>query len=358
MKLSLGLEVYRGARLELPVTTVLLAEELGFHSVWTAEAYGADALSPLAYLAALTNRIGLGTGVVQIAARTPAATAMHAATIDALARQRSQDYDSPSRVIIGLGVSGPQIVEGWYGAPWGVPHQRLREYVAVMRAVLAREPLVNDGSEYPLPYAGPGSVGAGKALRSILHPGPGIGIWLAAGGPINTALAAEVADGLLPMGWGANGHDVFAAALDNGFHRRPAHVSTAADFEIFGGCQVHLTNDVAATLATLRPLTAMYIGGMGSATHNYHRAAMSRRGFPEEAARIHELWLAGRRDEAIAAVPDEYLDDGGLYGTPQRIRQRWQSWATRGLTGLTIRADQDEALHLVADLAGTRDTNG
>ena len=356
MKLALGLDLYRGARLTVPVDTVRLAEGLGFHSVWTAEAYGSDALSPLAYLAALTDRIGLGTGVVQIAARTPAATAMHAMTIDALARQRTGDYEAPSRVMIGLGVSGPQIVEGWYGMPWGVPHQRLREYVAIMRSVFAREPLVNHGTEYPLPYRGPGSTGTGKALRSILHPSPGIGIWIAAGGPINTALAGEVADGLLPMGWGANGDEVFGTSLREGFARR-SDPATAADFDVFGGCQVMITDDVAAALDAQRPLTAMYVGGMGSASHNYHRAAMARRGFPAEAARIQELWLAGRREEAIATVPDEYLDDGGLYGTADRIRQRWQSWITRGLSGLTIRADQHEALELVADLAGTRDTN-
>jgi F420-dependent oxidoreductase-like protein len=356
MKLALGLDLYRNARLEVPVETVRLAERLGFHSVWTAEAYGSDALSPLAYLAAVTDRIGLGTAVVQIAARTPAATAMHAMTIDALARQSTGDDESPSRVMIGIGVSGPQIVEGWYGAPWGVPHQRLREYVAIMRKVFAREPLTNDGPEYPLPYLGAGSTGTGKALRPILHPGPGIGIWIAAGGPINTALTAEVADGFLPMGWGANGADAYGPALERGFASRNAPTSRQ-EFEVFTGCQVKITDDVAGVIAAQRPLTAMYVGGMGSATHNYHRAAMARRGFPEQAARIQELWLAGRKDEAVAAVPDEYLDEGGLYGSPERIRQRWTSWANRGVTGLTIRADQDEALELVADLAGTRDTN-
>ena len=170
MKLALGLDLYRGATLEVPVEQVQRAEALGYHSVWTAEAYGSDALSPLAYLAAVTTRIKLGTGVVQIAARTPAATAMHALTIDALA--------GGNRVIIGLGVSGPQIVEGWYGQPWGSPNQRLREYVAIMRKVFAREPLTNDGLEFPLPYNGPGAVGQGKPLRSILHPAGEVEIWL------------------------------------------------------------------------------------------------------------------------------------------------------------------------------------
>lgn len=354
MLLALGLDLYRGSRLQVPVDQVLRAERLGFHSVWTAEAYGSDALSPLAYLAALTTRIGLGTGVVQIAARTPAATAMHAMTIDALAR-RDGDPEAPSRVLIGLGVSGPQIVEGWYGAPWGVPHQRLREYVAVMRRVFAREPLVNDGPEFPLPYRGAGAVGQGKPLRSILHPGPGIGIWIAAGGPVNTALAGEVADGFLPMGWGPDGEAIFGPDLQRGFERRNP-VGRPAGFGVFGGCQVQLTDDVGGLLAAQKPLTAMYVGGMGSATHNYHRTAMARRGYPDAAARIHELWLAGHRDEAIAAVPDDYLDDGGLYGSPDRIRDRWDGWTRRGLTGLIVRTDQQEALELVAGLAGTQDT--
>ncbi len=310
MKLALGLDLYRGATLEVPVELVRHAEALGFHSVWTAEAYGADALSPLAYLAALTTRIKLGTGVVQVAARTPAATAMHALTIDALA--------GGDRVIIGLGVSGPQIVEGWYGQPWGSPNRRLREYVAVMRTVFAREPLTNEGPDFPLPFTGPGATGQGKPLRSILHPAGRVEVWLAAGGPKNTELCAEVADGMLPMGWGADGPDVYGPALEQGFAARGGRPTS---FEIFANASVTVTDDVQACLDAMKPLTAMYVGGMGSATHNFHREAMARRGFPEAAARIHELWLAGRREEAVAAVPDEYLDDGGLYGSEQRIRR-------------------------------------
>jgi alkanesulfonate monooxygenase SsuD/methylene tetrahydromethanopterin reductase-like flavin-dependent oxidoreductase (luciferase family) len=187
MKLALGLDLYRGARMEVPVDQVRRAEELGYHSVWTAEAYGSDAFSPLAYLAAFTSRITLGTDIAQIAARTPAATAMQAMTIDAIA--------GGNRVIVGLGVSGPQIVEGWYGQPWGNPNRRLREYVAIMRKVFAREPLTNDGVEFPLPYTGPGAIGQGKPLRSILHPAGEIPIWLAAGGPKNTAMRSRCSAG-------------------------------------------------------------------------------------------------------------------------------------------------------------------
>jgi F420-dependent oxidoreductase-like protein len=345
MKLALGLDLYRGATMEVPVEQVRRAEELGYHSVWTAEAYGSDALSPLAYLAALTTRIKLGTGVVQIAARTPAATAMHALTIDALA--------GGGRVIIGLGVSGPQIVEGWYGQPWGSPNQRLREYVAIMRKVIAREPLTNDGPEFPLPYMGPGSTGQGKPLRSILHPAGEIEIWLAAGGPQNTELTAEIADGFLPMGWGAEGEATYGPLLEKGFAKRGGRPE---QFDVFGGIAVEFTDDVRATIDAKKPLTAMYVGGMGSATHNYHREAMARRGYPEAAARIHELWMAGKKEEAVAAVPDEYVEEGSLFGTEARMRERWDTVVPKGLTGAIVRSDSTEGLELVAELAGVRDT--
>lgn len=338
MKLGLGLDLYRGATVRIDVDLVREVEHLGYHSVWTAEAYGADAMTPLAYLAGLTTRIKLGTAVVQIAARSPAATAMQAMTIDALA--------GGNRMILGLGVSGPQIVEGWYGQPWGVPNRRLREYVAVVRKVLAREPLTNDGPEYPLPYHGPGALGQGKALRSILHPNPDIPIWIAAGGPANTRLAGEVADGLLPMGWGPR-HGGQAAD-------RPAPAK--AGFEIFGGVTVAITDDVGAAIQEMKPLTAMYVGGMGSATHNYHREAMARRGFAEAAQRISELWAAGRKAEATAAVPDEYHDEVSLIGSEARIRRRWPSWTDRGLTGLIVRSTDPRGYALLAELAGARES--
>ncbi|MBM3658420.1 MAG: LLM class F420-dependent oxidoreductase [Actinobacteria bacterium] len=345
MKLALGLDLYRGASMEVPVDQVRVAEDLGYHSVWTAEAYGSDAFSPLAYLAAFTTRIKLGTDIAQIAARTPAATAMHAMTIDSIA--------GGNRVIIGLGVSGPQIVEGWYGQPWGNPNRRLREYVEIMRTVFAREPLTHDGVEFPLPYAGPGALGQGKPLRSILHPAGEIPIWLAAGGPKNTALAAEVADGLLPMGWGREGEEVYGPHLDAGFATRGGRPD---GFEIFGGVSVVITDDVRATIDAAKPLTAMYVGGMGSATHNYHREAMARRGFPEAAAQIHERWMAGDKEGAVAAVPDEYIEQGTLVGSPQRIRDAWEPFTRLGVTGLIVRGQGTEGLELLADLAGTRDT--
>ena|SRR5438270_5125658 len=345
MKLAYRLELYRSARLAVPVDAVRRAEELGYHSVWSAEAYGTDALSPLAYLAALTTRIKLGTAVAQLAARPAATLAMTAMTIDGLA--------GGGRVIVGIGVSGPQIVEGWYGQPWGRPTARLRDYVEITRKVLDRQaPVTHDGQEISLPYRGPGSIGQGKALRSILHPSGRIPIRVAAGGPLNTEVAAELGDGWLPMGLGPDGVSAYSGPLERGFAKRPGGGS---GFEIFGGCSVRITDDVRGALDEARPLTAMYVGGMGSDTHNYHRDAMARRGFPAEAARITELWRAGRREEAVAAVPDEYLEQSALLGSERRIRARWAALVPPGVTGMIVGCDQLEALELMADLAGTRD---
>ena len=349
MKLALGLDLYRGASVEVPVDTIRAVEALGYHSVWTAEAYGCDALTPLAYIAAHTSRIKLGTAVVQLAARPATTLAMTAMTIDAMA--------GGGRMIIGVGLSGPQIVEGWYGQPWGKPNARLRDYLTIVRQVLAREaPVAHDGPEIQLPYHGPGSIGQGKPLKSILHPHPGIELWMASGGPANTTLAAELCDGWLPMGFGPSGMEIYGDALDKGFARR-TDGRTREQFEIFTGCSVHITDDVKAVFDSMRPLTGMYVGGMGSSTHNFHREAMARRGFPEAAQRIHELWMAGKKQEAIDAVPDEYLEQGALVGSPQRIRERWEAeFAVRGATGVIVRASQPEAFVLLADLAGTRDT--
>jgi F420-dependent oxidoreductase-like protein len=345
MKLALRLDLYRAATLEVPLDLVRAAEDLGYHSVWSAEAYGTDALSPLAYLAALTRRIKLGTAVVQLAARPPATLAMHAMTIDALA--------GGGRVIIGVGVSGPQIVEGWYGEPWGKPTARLRDYLTIVQKVFAREgPVAHDGPEISLPYRGPGAIGQGKPLRSILHPADHIPLWLASGGPRNTELCAELCEGWLPMGLPPEGVESYRNELERGWGKRGGRPEP---FEVFSGCNVQITDDVAGAYDRMRPLTAMYVGGMGSASHNFHREAMARRGFPEAAARIQELWLAGRKQEAVAAVPEEYLEQGSLVGSEQRIRSKWESIGAPGVTGLIIGAQRVEELRLVAELAGTRD---
>jgi F420-dependent oxidoreductase-like protein len=343
--MKLGLMIgYSGARLRLPVERVQLAERLGFDSVWTAEAYGSDALTPLAYLAARTERIRLGTAVIQLAARTPAAAAMAFGTLDALAGE--------GRAICGIGVSGPQIVEGWYGQPWGKPNARIRDYVAIMRKVLAREgPVTHQGREISLPYTGPGSLGIGKPLKSILHANPKLPIWLGTGTEANVKLTAEIADGWLPLGFVPSTAKTFAPWLEEGF-RRAGHGKSYANFEIQPMTSLLLTDDVKGALARMKPNVALYVGGMGHQNKNFHNDVMVRRGYAAAAKRIQELYLAKRYDEAIAAVPDEYVDEGALVGPAERIAKRFREWQDSGATGLTVTAsDQPEALELLAKLA-------
>jgi F420-dependent oxidoreductase-like protein len=344
MKLGVMLGAWFGPTMEIPVARVKRAEELGYDSVWSAEAYGADALTPLAYLAGLTDRIKLATGVVQIGARTPAATAMAFSTIEALAGR--------GRVIAGLGLSGPQIIEGWYGTPWKNPLARTRDTVAIMRQVFAREgPVAYEGEAISLPYAGDDATGVGKPLKSILHTNPDLPIYLAAGGPANVALTAEIADGWLPMGYCPANADTFRPSLERGAARAGRPLDSLA---IQSGCSVRITDDVRSMIDAAKPQIALYVGGMGSRDQNFHKDAMTRRGFGDAAARIQELFLSGRREEAIAAVPDEYVDESGLYGSVQRITERFEPWTTCGVTAITVSTTQDEALELMAGLAGTR----
>jgi F420-dependent oxidoreductase-like protein len=341
--LGLALDAWSGADVELPVARVQLAERLGYDSVWTAEAYGADALTPLAYLASCTSRIKLATGIVQISARSPAATAMAFATLDSLAGR--------GRVIAGLGLSGPQIVEGWYGQPWAKPIARTRDYVAIMRKIFRREaPVSHDGTAISLPYSGADATGLGKPLRSILHTNPDLPIYLAAGGPANVALAAEIADGWIPMGLSPANAAGFRTTLEKGAARSGRALDTLA---IHSSTSVHLTDDVARTIAKMKPRVALYVGGMGARDHNFHKDSMVRRGYADAAERVQELFLAGEREAATTAVPDEYVDEGALIGSPDRIAQRFVAWAECGITGLTIHTDQDEAIELMAALAGT-----
>ena len=345
MKLGLALG-YSGATLRLPVERVQLAERLGFDSVWTAEAYGSDAITPLAYLAAVTKRIRLGTGIMQLAARTPAAAAMAMGTLDALA--------GSGRVIAGLGVSGPQIVEGWYGQPWGRPYWRLRDYVSIMRKIFARkDPVRHDGQEISLPYTGPGSVGLGKPLTSILHMDPRLPIWLGTGTESNVKLTAEIADGWLPLGFVPRLMPMLRPWLEEGF-RRAGGGKGFSDFEIQPRAEVAITDDVKGALAGMKPRVALYVGGMGHRDKNFHTQAMTANGYGEAAERIQELYLAGRKAEAVAAVPDDFIDEGALVGPRDRIRERFRAWADSGATGLTVATQQDEAIELMADLAGCR----
>lgn len=342
MKLGLAIG-YSGAAMRLPLERILRAEALGYDSVWTAESYGSDAVTPLAYIAALTKRIRLGTGVIQLAARTPANAAMCAGTVDALA--------GGNRFIVGLGVSGPQIVEGWYGQPWGRPYYRLRDYVAIMRKVFAREaPVAHAGREISLPYNGPGSSGLGKPLKSILHMNPRLPIWLGTENESTVKLCAEVCDGWLPLGFVPGSMPHYRPWLETGFKRAGGEKSLD-HFEIFPMVSVVLDRDVHAALDRMKPDVALYVGGMGARSKNFHKDLMVRQGFAEAAERIQELYLAGRKAEATAAVPDELVDLRALVGPPARVRERYRAWADSGATGLLVRTAQDEAIELMAELA-------
>lgn len=342
--MKLGLSIgYSRAHLDIPVKLVQRAEELGYDSVWTAEAYGSDAVTPLAYLAALTRRIKLGTGIMQLAARTPANAAMSAATVDAMA--------GGGRFIAGLGVSGPQIVEGWYGQPWGKPYYRMKDYVAIMRKIFRREgPVTHDGKEYTLPYTGPGALGIGKPLKSILHMNPDIPIYLATGNESTVKLTAEIADGWLPMGFMPGAMDEYRPWLEEGF-RRAGNGKTMKDFAITASVHVEVENDVKAALAKLKPEVALYVGGMGHKDKNFHNDIMVRRGFGDAAKRIQELYLAKRKDEAIAAVPDEWVDMKSLVGPPARIRERYRAWEDCGADTISVRSRQPEAIEVMAQAA-------
>ncbi|MEZ4333702.1 MAG: LLM class flavin-dependent oxidoreductase [Myxococcota bacterium] len=347
IELGLGLETWSSRHAELPIDWIRRAEALGFHSVWSAEAYGADALVPLAHVAAHTRRIGLATGLLQVSARPAVTAAMSLATLARLAPGRA--------IIAGLGVSGPQVVEGWYGQPWGRPLTRLREYVEVMRLAWARQgPVGFDGREIQLPYRGPGASGLGKPLKPILHAPPGIEIWPAGGGPRAVAQAAEIGDGWLPMGFRPGMMSTYRRELEAGLARR-ADGMTFERFKIWPILPVVLARDVRAALDALKPGIALLVGGYGAKEKNFHVQQMARCGFAEEAERIQALWLAGHRDEAIRAVPDDYPDSTRLIGPTARIRERWLPWSRAGATGYTIYTQSLEALELMAELAGTRD---
>lgn len=346
--MRLGLSIgYSGATLDLPVDLVRRAEALGYDTVWTAEAYGSDAVTPLAYLAAVTKRIRLGTAVMQLAARTPANAAMCAGTVDALA--------GGGRFIAGLGVSGPQIVEGWYGEPWGRPYYRVRDYVAIMRKIFRREaPVTHEGREISLPYRGEGAMGVGKPLKSILHMNQDIPIYLGTETDTMVRLTAEIADGWLALGFVPGCMSHYGPILEEGFRRAEKETGrkkTRADFTVQASVHVEVADDVRAALARLKPRTVLYVGGMGHRDKNFHKDMMIRRGFGDAAERIQELYLAGRKEEATAAVPDEWVDMTSLVGPPARILERYRAWEESGADALTVRSRQVAAIEVMAEAA-------
>ena len=309
------------------------AERLGYDSVWTAEAWGSDAFTPLAWIGAHTSRIRLGTAIVQISARTPAATAMAALTLDHLSR---------GRLILGLGVSGPQVVEGWYGQPFAKPISRTREYIDIVRQVLRREkPVTSAGPHYPLPYHGEGAWHLGKPLRSITHPlRADLPIYLGAEGPKNVALAAEIADGWLPLYYSPYRPEVYADSLG----------TLKPGFEIAVTTTVTITDDLAAGYAPHKASLGFYIGGMGAKDKNFHKELMGRMGFEAEAQKIQDLFFEGKRGEAIAAVPDAFCDEISLVGPRERIRERLDAWRESPVTTLLVPGTSVDMLRDVAEL--------
>jgi F420-dependent oxidoreductase-like protein len=350
LRLGLNLGYWAGGPPPGAAEAVQAADELGFDSVWTAEAYGSDALMPLAWWGAATQRIKLGTAIVQISARTPAATAMAAMTLDHL---------SGGRVILGLGVSGPQVVEGWYGQPFAKPLARMREYIGILRDIWARQgPVTNDGVHYPLPIRAPTDpawrgplvgTGLGKPLKASLRPlRSDIPIYLAAEGPKNIAMAGELCDGWLALFYSPYHDGYYRDAVNEGLARPGAH-RTAEEFEVAATVPVIVTEDVESAADALRPMYALYFGGMGARGTNFHANVAIRMGYEAEVEQIQELYLSGRKDEAAAAVPTKLVEQLTLIGPPDKIRHDLEAWRDSIVTTLLVGGDA-ATLRTVAEI--------
>jgi F420-dependent oxidoreductase-like protein len=326
MKLGVQLGYWGAAPPPDAVEKIAEAERLGYDSMWTAESWGSDALTPLAWWGSKTTKLRLGTDLIQLSARTPTATAMAALTIDHL---------SGGRFVLGLGVSGPQVVEGWYGQSFAKPLARTREYVSIVRQVLAREaPVTNDGAHYPLPH--PGGLGLGKPLRPITHPRRAdVPIILGAEGPKNVALAAEIADGWFPIFYSPRHDDMYRDALAEGFNR-PGARSTPEKFEILPTVTVVEDDDVERAADALRPMVALYAGGMGAREMNFHFDVFCRLGYEAEATKIQQLYLDGRKDEATSVVTTQMVEEIALIGPRAKIRDEIQIWEDSMVTTMLV----------------------
>lgn len=323
------------------VEQIAAAESLGFDSIWTAEAYGSDCFTPLAWWGSATERVKLGTSITQISARTPASTAMTAITLDHL---------SGGRLILGLGVSGPQVVEGWYSQPYAKPLARTREYIEIVRRIVAREEPVNyEGEFYAMPLQG--GTGLGKPLKSIVRPlRTDIPIYLGAEGPKNVALAAEIADGWLPMFFSPKADDFYGSALAEGFAREGAR-HTADDFEVACVAPMIPGDDVEACADLMRPTLALYVGGMGAKDRNFHKDVFARLGYEGECEAIQEAYLDGRKADAAALVPTKMVEDVYLVGPPEKIRDDLERWHETCVTTLLV-SGPPPLLELITDLVG------
>ena len=339
LRLGLNVGYWAGGPPPGAAESIAEAERLGFDSMWTAEAYGSDALIPLTWWGAATERMKLGTAIVQISARTPAATAMAAMTLDHL---------SGGRMLLGLGVSGPQVVEGWYGQSFEKPLARMREYIGILRDIWARQgPVTSDGPHYPLPL--PDGTGLGKPLKSSIRPlREDIPIYLAAEGPKNVALAGELCDGWLALFYSPHHDSFYREALEEGF-ARPGARRTREDFEVAATVPLIITDDVEAAADALRPMYALYFGGMGARGANFHANVAIRMGYEAEVEKIQELYLSGKKDEAAAAVPTKLLEQLTLIGRKEKIRDELEAWRESIVTTLLIAGDSN-TLRAAAEL--------
>src|SRR6185437_3531240 len=342
MKLGLQLGYWGAQPPDNHAELVAAAEDAGFDAVFTAEAWGSDAYTPLAWLGSSTQRLRLGTSVVQLSARTPTACAMAALTLDHL---------SGGRHILGLGVSGPQVVEGWYGQSFPKPLARTREYVDIIRQVWAREkPVTSEGPHYPLPLKSERATGLGKPLKSITHPlRSDIPIMLGAEGPKNVALAAEVCDGWLPIFYTPRMADTYNEWLDEGFARAGARRSRE-NFEICATANIVITDDRRAAFAAMKPYLALYMGGMGAEDTNFHADVYRRMGYAEVVDDVTKLFRADRKDEAAKVIPDDLVDDAAIVGDIDYVRKQVAAWEAVGVTMMVVAGRSPEQIREVATL--------
>jgi F420-dependent oxidoreductase-like protein len=333
---------YSGAKIELPLDIIREADRLGVYAVWTAEAWGSDAVTPLAWIGALTERIKLGTAIMQMPARTPASTAMTAMTLDQL---------SGGRFLLGLGLSGPQVVEGWHGQPYGKPLAKTREYVQIVRDILRRKkPLEHDGEYYQIPYKGTDATGLGKPLKSILHGRADMPIYLAAIGPKNVQLCAEIADGWLPIFFSPEHYEaVYKGQIEAGF-AAAGNSKSLANFDIAPTVSVMMGDNLESCWNALKPMLALYIGGMGAKGRNFYNDLAVRYGFEGAAIQIQKLYLAGDKAEAVGAVPNELVDAVALCGSRERIKDRLELWKASPVTTLNLGLHDVETLRTMCEL--------
>ncbi|RNL59975.1 LLM class F420-dependent oxidoreductase [Nocardioides marmoriginsengisoli] len=346
MKLGLQLGYWQAGPPTNHAELVAAAEEAGFDAIFTAEAWGSDAFTPLAWWGRETSKVRLGTSIVQMSGRTPTSIAMHALTLDHL---------SNGRLVLGMGVSGPQVVEGWYGQPFSKPLARTREVVDIIRQVLDRKgPVTNDGPHYPLPYNGPGAMGLGKPLKPITHPlRADIPIWLGAEGPKNVAQTAEIADGWIPIFYTPKSAGMYQPWLDEGFARAGAR-RTRETFEIAATCHLEITADNGparqAVIDGMKPIVALYMGGMGAKEMNFHHQVFTRMGYGELADEVQSLFLSGRKDEATALIPDDLVNDMHIIGDAGYVKERVAEWESTGVTTLLLSARSADEIRTVAEL--------